>query len=139
MKKTLLLAVMVISILACKKEAKKESVANEASKSVPLETKTGVQSLKGEFIYYSDAAVLQTPSEVYGVIIDSMMHVLNDKVKAYKNEDTDMVPVSVKGEVSEKDPTEEGWPYRLKVLEVIQVFEPNPENNDVIKIEKQSQ
>ena len=139
MKKTLLLAVMVISILACKKEAKNQSEAVEVSESATLGTKTGVQTLKGEFIYYSDAAVLQTPSEVYGVVIDSMMHVLQDQVKTYKNEDTDMVPVAIKGAVSEKDPKEEGWPYRIKVLEVIQVFEPNPENNDVIKIQKQSE
>jgi len=136
MKKTLLLAVMVFSILACKKEAKNETEAEEASAIV---TKTGVQTLKGEFIYYSDAAVLQTPSEVYGVTIDSMMHVLDNQVKTYKSEDTDMVPVAIKGEVSKKDPNEEGWPYRIKVLEVIEVFEPNPENNNVIKIEKQTE
>jgi hypothetical protein len=136
MKKTVLLLMLAVSIFACKEESKKETVVEDVSTDIK-ETTTGIKQIKGEFIYYADAAVLQTSSEVYGVVIDSMMHVLQDQVKAYKKETTDMVPVAIRGEVSAKPEGEEGWPYNVKVLEVLKVYKPQAENNNVIKIEKQ--
>ena len=138
MKKTLISLAIVFSIFACKEETKKETVVKDNPTTEVVETKTGVKQLKGEFIYYSDAAVLQTTNEVYGVVIDSMMHVLQNRVGQYKKEETDMVPVAIRGEVVAKQEGEEGWPYNVKVLEVLKVYEPQAENNNVIKIEKQT-
>ena len=50
----------------------------------------------------ADAAVLQTHREIYAVVIDDKMHELNDQVKKYKQEDTDMVPVEIRGEIKPK-------------------------------------
>jgi len=102
------------------------------------EENNGIKQLKGEFIYYEDAAVLQTTTEVYGIVIDSMMHVLQNEVKAYKKEATDMVPVAIRGKITAKPTGEEGWPYRVKILEVLKVYQPQAENNNVIKIDKQT-
>lgn len=138
MRNLVFILTILLSISGCKQDVKKE----EASKDTTSETtgsKLGVKQLKGEFIYYADAAVLQTSSEVYGVEIDSMMHVLQDQAKLYKKEVTDMVPVSVKAEITAKPKGEEGWPYRLRIMEVLEVYQPNPENNNVIKIEKQKE
>ena len=41
----------------------------------------GLTLLKGEFIYFADAAVLQTHREVYGVVIDEKMHELDKQVQ----------------------------------------------------------
>jgi hypothetical protein len=138
MNKTLLSLAIVFSIFACKKDSKKEVGAEELPQTVINKDNLGVKQLKGEFIYYADAAVLQTPTEVYGVVIDSMMHVLESQVKEFKKETTDMVPVAVKGKVSAKPEGEEGWPYRVEILEVLDVYEPKVEDNNVIKIEKQT-
>lgn len=128
-----------LSIASCKKEAKESLPIEKGDENIKTDqSMTGLKHLSGDFIYYSDAAVLQTPSEVYGVIIDSMMHVLQDEVKTFKKADTDMVPVAIKGEVMTKDPNEEGWPYKVKIVEVINVFPPKPNDNNVIKIENQS-
>lgn len=135
MKKTLLSLAIVFSIFACKEESKKETVVEDIT-SNSVDEKLGIKQLKGEFIYYADAAVLQTPSEVYGVVIDSMMHVLQNQVGEYKKEATDMVPVAIRGEVIARPEGEEGWPYNVKVLEVLKVYQPQAENNNVIKIEK---
>ncbi len=40
--------------------------------------------MTGDFIYYADAAVLQTPKEIYGVVIDDKMHELENVVKPHE-------------------------------------------------------
>jgi hypothetical protein len=46
---------------------------------------TGYITMKGEFVYYADAAVLQTKNDIYGVVIDKNMHALADQVKPFQN------------------------------------------------------
>lgn len=89
-------------------------------------------TLRGNFIYHDGAAVLQTPSRVYGVVIDEKMHELNDQVKPYKSQDTDMVSVTVKG-IRQKNTAEDGWEYFLKIIEIFKV-EGLEETNDVIQL-----
>ncbi len=91
-------------------------------------------TLSGDFIYYADAAVFQTNNEIYGVVIDDKMHELNEAVKSYKNDVTDMVSVTVKAKKYKKPANEEGWPYRIEIKEIIKVVKPNPNKKDVIKI-----
>ena len=138
MNKTLLSIAIVFSIFARKKDSKKEVGVEETLQEDITKDNIGIKQLRGEFIYFADAAVLQTPTEVYGVVIDSMMHVLESQVKEFKKEATDMVPVTVKGKVSAKPEGEEGWPYRVEILEVLKIDEPKADDNNVIKIEKQT-
>lgn len=91
--------------------------------------------LKGNFIYHADAAVLQTETEIYGVIINKKMHELNDQVKAFKKEDIDMVPVEIRGVIIPKPEDEEGWDFRIEIKEILKVSEPKPEDNKVIKLQ----
>jgi hypothetical protein len=71
---------------------------------------------------------------VYGVIIDEKMHELNAKVAQYKKEVTDMVPVEIRGKIVPKPEDEEGWPFRVEIKEILSVSEPQPEDNQVIKL-----
>ena len=148
MKKIFLFLSIMLVLIACKNEAKTDSdtdsisvkdgnfdIKNNANVSI---TVNGVTELKGEFIFFDDAAVLQTSTEVYGVVIDSMMHALQDQVKVYKKEVTDMVPVAIKGKITPRAENKDGWPFNIEILEIIEVYEPQPENNTVIKLEKQS-
>ena len=97
----------------------------------------GLTLLKGDFIYFADAAVLQTHREVYGVVIDEKMHELDKQVQQYKIETTDMIPVEIRGKIIPKDENEEGWPYRVEIKEIINVSKPNPQDNEVIKVGKE--
>jgi len=115
MKKIFILLVVTLAAYSCKEEPKGEIFT-------------------GEFVYLSDAAVLQTENEIYGVIINEKMHELDEMVKQYKKEVTDMIPVEIRAIKTPKPEDEEGWPFRLEITEVINVFEPNPENGSVIKI-----
>ena len=115
MKKALSLLIISLVLFNCKKEAEGDI-------------------FKGEFVYLADAAVLQTDDDIYAVIINEKMHELDDMVKQYKNETTDMVPVEIRGIKTPKPENEEGWAFRIEITEIINVFEPDPETNSVIKI-----
>ena len=115
MKKILSIILISFLLIGCKEEPKGEIY-------------------KGEFVFLTDAAVLQTESDIYAVIINDKMHELDEQVKKYKKEVTDMVPVEIRGIKTPKPENEEGWEYRIEVTEIINVFEPNTETNSVIKI-----
>ena len=59
---------------------------------------------------------------------------LADKVKAVKSSDFDMVPVAVKGKVSQKPEGQEGWDEILTITEIV-IVGSKPSKIDV-KIEE---
>ena len=126
MKKAFILLLCIGSFLSCKNDKKTSEETDVQENELTV--------LKGEFIYFADAAVLQTPSEVYAVIIDEKMYELNEQVKKYKKLDTDMVPVEIRGKVTPKPENEEGWPFRIEIKEIISITKPNPEDNNVVKL-----
>ena len=85
----------------------------------------------GEFLYLADAAVLNTGTEIYGVIIDEKMHALHDLCTTIKRDEYDMIPVYVKGAVETKQPDEEGWDKRIKITSIDSLL--NPIDNSILK------
>lgn len=128
--KKLILIVCLTAFIACKTD--KKEVAAET-----VEETSSYQVLKGSYLYYTDAAILQTPTEVYGVVLDENSVALDKKVTPYKVLDTDMVPVEIKGEIIPKSEGEEGWPLKIKIVEILKVTKPTPEKNDVITLGKE--
>lgn len=137
MKKILFLFALV-AFVGCKKDVKTESETSTTEENTEKTEKQsdGLTLLKGQFIYYADAAVLQTHREVYGVVIDNKMHELNDMAKQYKKADTDMVSVEVRGKISPKPESEEGWPLRVTIVEILNVNAPDPNAGEMITIGK---
>jgi hypothetical protein len=137
MKKIVLLTLCFSVLLNCKndkkQEAEKEAITADDQEKTAKQS-DGLTLLKGEFIYYADAAVLQTHAEVYAVVIDDKMHELNKKVEPFKKEVTDMVPVEIRGKITPKPDDEEGWPYRVEIKEILNVTQPEPQDNEVIKL-----
>ncbi|GGH36547.1 hypothetical protein IA57_06415 [Mangrovimonas yunxiaonensis] len=126
--KKLVTVLLVFGLLsACKNDTKTTDSQQQT-------TNSEYTLLKGEFVYLADAAVLQTEIEVYGVVINHKMHELDDMVRKYKKEDTDMVPVEIKGLITPKPENEEGWPFRVEIKEIIGVSKPDPNKNDVVKL-----
>jgi hypothetical protein len=130
------LFVFILSLLcfvSCKNETKSE-LSLEENRAKSYNANDGFVTMKGEFVYYADAAVFQTSNEIYGVVIDENMHQLEAQVKAFKKEATDMVPVTVRVKKFEKAEGEEGWQYRVEIKEVLKVEAPDPNREDVIKL-----
>lgn len=129
-----MIMILLVLLGSCKEEAKQGEMLEDNLTEEVLQDTKGLTYLKGNFLYMADAAVLQTNNEIYGVVIDSMMHQLNDMVVKYKKEDTDMVPVEIKGRVIQKPEGEEGWDFRIEIKEIVKVSEPNKDQGDVIKL-----
>lgn len=123
MKKLLILLLTITTLSSCKNDSKTETIDNEE-----------LTLIQGDFVYYADAAVIQTRQDVYGVVIDEKMHELDNQVKPYKVEVTDMVPVEVRGKLIPKPEGEEGWPFKVEIIEIIKVSKPDPNKNDVVKL-----
>tara|TARA_R110000868_G_scaffold189053_1_gene431906 strand:+ start:220 stop:636 length:417 start_codon:yes stop_codon:yes gene_type:complete len=134
MKKIFLIPLVLTAFLSCKNESKteqKEETLTADSEEKTAKQNDGLTLLKGEFIYYADAAVLQTHAEIYGVVIDKKMHELDKQVQVYKKEATDMVPVEIRGKIIPKPENEEGWPLRVEIKEILNISKPKSEDNIV--------
>lgn len=125
--------ICLLCFISCKNETKTE-VNLEENRAKSYNVNDGLITMKGEFVYYEDAAVFQTSNEIYGVVIDENMHQLETQVKVFKKEATDMVPVTVRVRRFEKAEGEEGWQYRVEIKEILKVEAPDPNKEDVIKL-----
>lgn len=141
MKKLAILLMISIVFMSCKNDSKTEETTTETeaidmdSPNRTSKQNDGLTLLNGEFVYYENAAVLQTHREVYGVVLDDKMMELNNMAEAYKKEPTDYATVSIRGKVVPKPENEEGWPFRVEIKEILSVSASNPETNNVVKLE----
>jgi len=126
----------MLSFLGCKNESNMSSSGSNNETDTQEKTISqsgGLTLLKGEFIYYADASVLQTQQQMYGVVIDEKMHELNLMAKNFKNEDTDFVEVEIRGKITPKPKDEEGWDYRVEIKEIVNVKAVS-KSSDVVKL-----
>jgi len=133
MKKLNLIIILCLALVACKSE-NNQSDTNKEDTSKSYNQNDGFITMRGDFVYYADAAVLQTSNEIYGVVIDENLKALNKQTEAFKKEPTDMVPVTVRVRKFEKEEGEDGWQYRVEIKEIIKVEAPDPNKKDVIKL-----
>ena len=108
--KNLLILVFAITILGCKNNSKNTS-----------ETTDDTTIIKGNYIYFEDAAVLQNEVEIYGVILNDLAKELNKKAAPLKTNETDMVNVEVRGIISSKEDPKILWEKKLEIVEIISI------------------
>ena len=127
---TFLIAILVLTFSCKNTEQKPEETEKEP---VVKEMTTENMMYQGEFIYIADAAVFKGKDFIYGVTINDIAQELADQVNKVKNDDFDMVPVVVKGNLSKKEEGQEGWDDILTITEIVKVSD-TPSEAD-IKIE----
>ena len=81
----------------------------------------GLTLLKGEFVYYDGAAVLQTHADIYGVLITDQLEALNTEAKKYKTQPTDMVEVEIRGKITNTKHDKILWENKVEVVEILSV------------------
>jgi hypothetical protein len=139
MRNIALLLVLFMAFTGCKNDSKSDKNSDNIENQEDLTSKLndGLVLLKGEFVYFADAAVLQTnSSSIYGVIINEKMHELDKLAKQFKSEPTDYVFVEIRGEIIPKPENEEGWPYRVNIKEILNVSK-SQNDDEVIKLESE--
>ena len=108
--KHLLFFVFAILVLGCKNNSKSTT-----------EISDGLTTVKGNYIFFEDAAVLQNDVEIYGVFLNDLAKELNEKAAPLKTTDTDMVSVEVKGIISNKKDADILWENKIEIVEIISV------------------
>lgn len=88
--------------------------------------------LEGSYIYFDDAAVLQTKNEIYGVFLNEKAMELNNKAKAYKSNPNNFIYVKVKGIVSTKKDEKILWEKKLEIVEIESINSTNELNKSLI-------
>lgn len=136
MKKIGFITLFLTALLSCKSDKK---IANEELSVDKDETERtakqndGLTLLKGDFVFYDGAAVLQTHADIYGVFVTDKMHELNKLAEQYKKAPTDMVPVEIRGKVTNKKDEVILWENKVEIVEILNVYEPK-DNDDVVKL-----
>ena len=136
MKKIIILLLSISVFTSCKNDAKSEN--NETTSST-LEEETaqknnGLMHLKGAFVFYDGAAVLQTQTEIYGVLITDKLKELQKQVEQYKSEPTDMVQVEIRGIVTNQKDDKILWDNKVEIVEILDVSPDSSNENNVIKL-----
>ena len=112
MRNVILFLVINLSIVSCNESSNKETPSGD------------YQTIKGEFIFLSDAAVLKGDTFIYGVKLDDKMHELAAAIKPLQRDEYDMVPVIIKGIVNPKTAGTEGWDEIVTIKEILEVKAP---------------
>ena len=120
MKHLFIACLLLIGLSSCKNDV--ETTQDNTEETVV----DSIPTIKGEFIYIADAAVLKGDNFIYGVTMDAKAQELAERVKPLKREDFDMVPVEVKGKIMPNKETE-GWDEIVEIREIIKVSAPTSE------------
>lgn len=141
--KQIFILLFSVSILAsCKNETKPVEPQTKAvtvttnSNEKTAKQSDGLTLLKGEFIYYADAAVLQVGNSIFGVVVDEKMHELHELGKPHRKATSDGVMVEVRGKIIPKAEGTEGWPFKVEIKEILGVKKLDSKQNEVVKIGK---
>ena len=128
MRKVILFSIFIVIALSCKNDKK----TTEFNKPL-IAVSENEQIIKGNFIYYDDAGVFQTNTEIYGVVIDEMMLELNDKIEPFKEKKTDIIPVTVKVKKFKHENPTDVWENWVAIKEIIDIHDTEKEETNVIK------
>jgi hypothetical protein len=89
-------------------------------------------TIKGNYIFFDDAAVLQTKEEIYGVFMTSKATELNEKAKALQSSSSDIIYVELKGTISTKKDEKIMWENKFDIKEIISVLPKKQATNTLI-------
>lgn len=130
MKKIALLLIFSAALFSCKNSEEK----NGDTESTTSENVAALKTYKGDFLNSEGAIVLMGSDFIYAVKNDGMAQELSKKTAAVKKNDFDMVPVTVKGEVSKNTDGDSQWEEEITIKEIVEVS--NTPSEADIKLEE---
>jgi hypothetical protein len=88
-----------------------------------------LSTIKGSYIFFEDAAVLQNTNVIYGVFMNEKAFELNEKAAKYKTSNNDNVNVEVTGIISTKKDDIILWENKIEIIDIIAISSANDTNN----------
>jgi len=128
MNKIFWILLAVISLTACNKGEKKDKDNSKDLKNKVEKESNQWQRISGDFITVDTAAVIKSKSKIYGVVLDSMGQILNQRSKKMQKEKYDMIPVVIKGEIINNN-VEDQWEKLVKIKKIIRVSKSREKEN----------
>ncbi|WP_067144903.1 hypothetical protein [Pseudotamlana agarivorans] len=125
MKKIFFITLILTAFISCKSESKTENTVYSDDE---------LTTIKGEFVYFDGAGVIQTHRKIYGVLDSEKLKELNSKADKIKTKPTDMVLVEIKGKVTDQKDDVILWDNKVEIVEILKVTPNSKENNEVVKI-----
>ena len=113
MKKIILYLLIVLSF-ACKKRTEDFTV------------------MEGNYIFFDDAAVLQTSNEIYGIYLNNKAFELNEKLKGLNLEQSDEIITKLKGIISTEKHEKILWEKKIEIIEIIEISTKKQRNKTLI-------
>jgi hypothetical protein len=95
-------------------------------------TSEELTTLKGSYMFFEDAAVLQASNEIYGVYLNDKAIALNEASKKFKATPTDVIIAEVKGRVSTEKHEKILWEKKFEIIEIISISSKKETNNTLI-------
>ena len=94
--------------------------------------KDSIQNYQGNFISVGNEAVLKGENFVYQVKMDSMTNILKETLKNYQLNDQNIIPVEVKGKVTDNK-VRTGYSKVIEIKEIVEIFASKESENTEIK------
>lgn len=137
MKKNLIvLSLIALVFTGCKNDKKTTADSNKENDTIAnnlfKKDKNGESIITGEFIYTDNASVINGNNFILGVVLDSMAKKLAKKVEPVKDDEFDMVPVTIKGKIIDNPPNYD-WDQAVKITKIIYISKRN-NGDSAIKI-----
>ena len=89
-------------------------------------------TIKGSYIFFDDAAVLQTNNEVYGVYMNAKARELNKRAEQYRSTPSEIIYVELKGIVSTEEDDKIKWEKKFDIKEIVSISIEEKERNTLI-------
>lgn len=100
--------------------------------SIACKSSDNLTTIEGNYIYFDDAAVLQTKDDIYGVFLTEKALELNQKSEATKSSPADYIVVKVKGIVSTEQDEKILWDKKLEIIEIVSITSKKEADNTLI-------
>ena len=92
--------------------------------------------IEGNYIFFDDAAVLQTSNEIYGVYLNNKTFELNEKLKELNLEQSDEIITKLKGIISTEKHEKILWEKKIEIIEIIEISTKKQRNKTLISGEE---
>ena len=89
-------------------------------------------TIKGSYIFFDDAAVLQTNNEVYGVFMNAKALELNKSAEQYRTTPSEIIYVELKGIVSTEEDDKIKWEKKFDIKEIVSISTQKEKRNTLI-------
>ena len=138
MNRTLWILLIAVIFSSCDQGQKKKGNESDNLKDGIKMEPSSLKRVSGDYITVDTAAVIKSRSQIYGVVLDSMGQVLNQRSKELQEEKYDMIPVIIKGKIINND-VENQWEKLIKVKEILSVSRSKEQKPQKISISTNNQ